>query len=593
LKITGPQWKQLFGLLDTVLDLPPAQRPTLLARVAGEDPELGDKLRQLLEENVDWDAAIPRAASILGGMHASALRAGTQVGPYTLIRELGEGGMSTVWLAARSDGQVRRPLALKLPHVFMRTARLAERFEREREILESLSHPNIARLYDAGVTVDGQPYLGMEYVEGVSLVARRARVRAWASLPKSVDLANSVHLVNALSGMAMISIDAAKFGSAKSAAAEALVLADSLGAIANGERRQVFEALGYANWGLGDPAAAEENLRRAAQIAAAGTADVVLDKLETSGPLADFLLDTGRVGEGLAILQNELPDVESLRGARAASIRPARTWLRYGRALVMYGRLEEGMAILQNALDRQPDFIPTAEFTAELLDAKASGSMDMGRYAEAERLIADAADAHKQIGEFFTIYENPNVTLRTRRLMDMGRIDEASTAFRAYVTGAPDAGELSRPRIEPIIVRAELSLAQGAAAAAKDLAGQVLNLVARSNGRKYLTGWEMQASLVSGKADLLAGRPNEALPLLARALELGREHYDPGRSPRYADTQIAMAECMLDLGRSVEGRELFAKAAANHATHTELAERYREPLRRLRARIAVSPRRLQ
>jgi eukaryotic-like serine/threonine-protein kinase len=1003
LKITGPQWKQLFGLLDTVLDLPPAQRPALLARVAGEDPELGDKLRQLLEENVDWDAAIPPAAPILGDMDASALRAGTQVGPYTLIRELGEGGMSTVWLAARSDGQVRRPLALKLPHVFMRTARLAERFEREREILESLSHPNIARLYDAGVTIDGQPYLGMEYVEGVSLVdysndsrrnvrerlqtflqvldavryahsrlvihrdlkpsnilvtaehqvclldfgiakltvdgaareteltrrdgraltpdyaspeqiagqplstssdvyslgvvlfelltgqrpyklkrdsrgaledailgaepsrlhesvlpdqamrcglgnaelkaelrgdleaivfkslkkspldrygtadsfaqdierylrdetvfaradsafyrttkflrrnrllvgvalavvlalsaglgaalwqAKVARteahtaeavqnflenlfransanqadpikarqvtarelldlgsaqidaalsdapeaklrvlktlasmydelgltdkllvlsrkrvdlarslpgnhdraltetlvelgnsaeredlreeagrafaeaeaildkmgdetsqeraelessiayyyddfdaakalphaergVRAWASLPKSVDLANSVHLVNALSGMAMISIDAAKFGSAKSAAAEALVLADSLGAIANGERRQVFEALGYANWGLGDPAAAEEDLRRAAQIAAAGTADVILDKLETSGPLADFLIDTGRVGEGLAILQDELPDVESLRGARAASIRPARTWLRYGRALVMYGRLEEGMAILQNALDRQPDFIPTAEFTAELLDAKASGSMDMGRYAEAERLIADAAAAHKQIGEFFTIYENPNVTLRTRWLMDMGRIDEASTAFRAYMTGAPDAGELSRSRVEPIIVRAELSLTQGAAAAAKDLAGQVLNLVARSNGRKYLTGWEMQASLVSGKADLLAGRPNEALPLLARALELGREHYDPGRSLRYADAQIAMAECMLDLGRSVEGRELFVKAAANHATHTELAERYREPLQRLRARITVSPRRLQ
>ena len=101
----------------------------------------------------------------------------------------------------------------------------------------------------------------------------------------------------------------------------------------------------------------------------------------------------------------------------------------------------------------------------------------------------------------------------------------------------------------------------------------------------------MQASLVSGKADLLAGRANDALPLLARALELGREHYDPDRSLRYAAAQIAMAECMLDLGRSAESRELFAKAAANHATHTELAERYREPLRHLRARITVFPRR--
>jgi serine/threonine protein kinase len=116
-------------------------------------------LRQLLEEDVDWDAAIPDAAPILGGV-APAMRgafaAGTQIGAYTLIRELGQGGMSTVWLAGRSDGQMRRPLALKLPHLFMRTARLAERFEREREILESLSHPNIARLYDAGATSRSQ-----------------------------------------------------------------------------------------------------------------------------------------------------------------------------------------------------------------------------------------------------------------------------------------------------------------------------------------------------------------------------------------------------------------------------------------------------
>ena len=74
--------------------------------------------------------------------------------------------MGAVWLAERSDGLINRPVALKLPHSAWRRAGLAERMAREREILATLTHPNIARLYDAGLTDDGQPYLAIEYVEG-------------------------------------------------------------------------------------------------------------------------------------------------------------------------------------------------------------------------------------------------------------------------------------------------------------------------------------------------------------------------------------------------------------------------------------------
>ena len=82
------------------------------------------------------------------------------------MRELGSGGMGAVWLAERTDGLIKRPVALKLPHGAWQRAGLAERMAREREILATLDHPNIARLYDAGVTADGQPYLALEYVEG-------------------------------------------------------------------------------------------------------------------------------------------------------------------------------------------------------------------------------------------------------------------------------------------------------------------------------------------------------------------------------------------------------------------------------------------
>jgi serine/threonine-protein kinase len=74
--------------------------------------------------------------------------------------------MGTVWLAERTDMLQKRPVALKLPRAAWRGARLAERLAREREILAPLNHPNIARLYDAGVATDGQPYLALEYVEG-------------------------------------------------------------------------------------------------------------------------------------------------------------------------------------------------------------------------------------------------------------------------------------------------------------------------------------------------------------------------------------------------------------------------------------------
>src|SRR5262249_35120947 len=92
-----------------------------------------------------------------------------RVGAYALLHLLGRGGMGSVWLAERTDGRIKRRVALKLPHAGLATGTFAERLTRERDILASLSHPNIARLYDADVTPEGQPFLALEYVEGLPL----------------------------------------------------------------------------------------------------------------------------------------------------------------------------------------------------------------------------------------------------------------------------------------------------------------------------------------------------------------------------------------------------------------------------------------
>jgi serine/threonine-protein kinase len=111
----------------------------------------------------------PEAIDFAGSRHISP-QVGTEVGSYRLVRELGRGGMGVVWLAERADGLMQRSVALKIPHPWL-SARFMDRFATEREILASLVHPHIARLYEAGQTAEGQPYLVLEYIDGQSLMA--------------------------------------------------------------------------------------------------------------------------------------------------------------------------------------------------------------------------------------------------------------------------------------------------------------------------------------------------------------------------------------------------------------------------------------
>ena len=135
---------------------------------------------------------------------AAVLVADQTIGPYRLIREIGHGGMGSVWLAERSDGALKRQVALKLPHIALAQDKLADRFARERDILAGLVHPHIARLYDAGVTQDGRPYLAMEYVPGQSLgdycqshgLGLAARLRLFRQVLRAIQYAHSQLVVH-------------------------------------------------------------------------------------------------------------------------------------------------------------------------------------------------------------------------------------------------------------------------------------------------------------------------------------------------------------------------------------------------------------
>ncbi len=112
--------------------------------------------------------------------------AGTQIGPYRLLRELDSGGMGVVYLAVRSDEHYVQSVALKTLRKGAASPELVRRFRTERQILASLNHPNIGAILDGGDTADGRPYLVMEYVEGQPIT--RACLNADLSIKQRIEL---------------------------------------------------------------------------------------------------------------------------------------------------------------------------------------------------------------------------------------------------------------------------------------------------------------------------------------------------------------------------------------------------------------------
>ena len=178
MELTLQAMKTLSELMDQALDLDEDKRSRWVADLStGPHAALQPFLADMLARQADMETAfmvkaitLPAASTPTteAGAATNVLISGARVGPYLLEREVGHGGMGAVWLATRVDGAMTRQVALKLPTVHL-TAALAERFDRERDILAQLTHPNIARLYDAGVSETGRPYLALEYVEGKAI----------------------------------------------------------------------------------------------------------------------------------------------------------------------------------------------------------------------------------------------------------------------------------------------------------------------------------------------------------------------------------------------------------------------------------------
>ena len=163
-------WAEVEHWFHQLADLPTEEQELELTRLKETKPETYRWLKTLLAEDSDTHPLLSQSAqTILNDWQQDAAMAGTTIGAFLLRQHLGHGAMGSVFLAERNDGQFDQKVALKLMKPVIHDETLQNFFRKERQILATLSHPHIARLYDGGFTDKGRPYFTMEYISGLPL----------------------------------------------------------------------------------------------------------------------------------------------------------------------------------------------------------------------------------------------------------------------------------------------------------------------------------------------------------------------------------------------------------------------------------------
>lgn len=176
--MTPERLKRIEQIYAAVLDAPEQERPSVLASQCGVDTALRVEVESLLSHAGSMGGFL--STPVMGSAFALASAfeerdgddlIGKTIGAYSVLSRVASGGMGSVYKAARTGADFEQVVALKVVKRGMDSEEILRRFRRERQTLASLSHPNIARLYDGGITPDGRPYIAMEFVDGTPLDA--------------------------------------------------------------------------------------------------------------------------------------------------------------------------------------------------------------------------------------------------------------------------------------------------------------------------------------------------------------------------------------------------------------------------------------
>jgi len=593
------------ALFFAALDRPPAERADFVA-TSDESTDLREEVLRLLARDAESQSALDAAldaAVTAAGVPPSRER----IGAYRIVRELGAGGMGTVFLAERSIGDARQRVALKLIRGFPTTdARV--RLARERTLLAGLDHPNIARLLDGGTTEDGQPYLVMDYVDGEPLLehcARQAlaidaRLQLFTRLCRAVQHAHQRLIVHRdiKPGNVLVRADGEPvlldFGIGKlldAAPSEATAARVFTPAYAAPEQRRgeaattasdvyglgcvLFELLG----GRRNDATADARVPRpsttAGEPALARSLRGELDQIVLK---ATHELPERRYASADALAA----DITRYRGGQPIAAIPDTVFYR-ARKYVLRHRLGAIAALFVVAM--------SAAFVWRLAVERRHALEQAGR-AEATRdfllSIFNAAAPENTLGKSFSAREF--IELGRRRVesnlptQPELRAQLLATLGQLYVSfGDPQSAAALLEQALPLteaadarLVRADVEEALGRAYHDLDRVEDSTNAYRRSlelRERDAQTTPALVARSLQqlGRSEHERGRTAAAQPLLLRALDL-REHAEPRDALAIAETRRTLALVHLDLGEVAAARreaeqveaEVRAALAANH-----------------------------
>jgi eukaryotic-like serine/threonine-protein kinase len=198
--VTPERWQQVKTILEQALDKQPGERTVFVTAACADDSELREEVESLLAVEADSEDFIetPLVRFNISEPPLEPLALGERVGAYRILREIGRGGMGSVYLAARADEAYEKQVAIKVIRRGMDTEEVVRRFRSERQILAKLDHPNIARLLDGGATEDGRPYFVLEHVEGrpIDEYCEAERLSLRERLDLMLDICSAVQLAH-------------------------------------------------------------------------------------------------------------------------------------------------------------------------------------------------------------------------------------------------------------------------------------------------------------------------------------------------------------------------------------------------------------
>lgn len=411
-----------------------------------------------------------------------------------------------------------------------------------------------------------------------ALAYSRANVELLQSLGPSVDLAEAAGL------QGLVEINSGLWPEALQSYQKAIAISRAVEGNVNPSLPRFYAYLGDVQWHLLDVAGALASARQALDVATAVNGEEHVDALQTRMRLGMLLMETGQTGQGLELLRQAERLSLKIRGPDDPFHTPQMRF-ELGKALATAGRLHEGLAQVELAIANRRRNRPGTRYLATMLEQSAVILTDLGRNAEALQRLGESTAIRVQVGTGPpSLAYNSNLAAQIRLALAEGRVADGKRLLAGYTVDPERISGTSMSELEYRLLAAQTSLAAGEDDQALLHAQRVASDLDRLSLGSYMQHMRALADFIAGSAELYAGRPSNALPLLLHALEMRQRILLP-ESPRLMQAHVAVARCLLALGRRDEARVHLDAARASRAGQTGIADEYERPLRALEKRL--------